>query len=138
MGQALAQEDRDVEIFRRYCSGERQQTLAEVYGIDQSNVSRAIARAKALIPDTDRAMVLVQSTAMVDVLLEIFQPLAKDGDKGAARIVDRLIGRRADLLGLTNPRRLELYAAQQEIRHDPVDVRAELAALLDRIRERAA
>jgi hypothetical protein len=74
---------------------------------------------------------------MVNTLLEIYQPRAEAGDKGAARIVDRLLGRRGRFLGLETPQKLELFQTQQEIKLEAVDVRAELAAFLARVQERA-
>lgn len=67
-------------------------------------------------------------------MLATFTPPALAQDKGAARIVERFIGRRNEMLGLDSPAKLELYQAQNQVQHERVDVRAELAALLTKIR----
>jgi hypothetical protein len=83
--------DRDLEIFRAWTAGERQWRIAERYGVDQSNVSRAIARARDVLPPLDRAEVLEQSVEMLNDLLTVYQPKALAGDKAAGRLVDRLL-----------------------------------------------
>jgi hypothetical protein len=68
-------------------------------------------------------------------LHQVFSPLAEQGDKGAARIVIQAQALEGRYLGLDSPAKLELYTAQGQVRHEQVDVRAELAALVQRIRE---
>jgi hypothetical protein len=65
----------------------------------------------------------------------VFAPMMLDGDKAAGRLVDRLLGRRNEMLGLDNPAKLGLSVAQNQVQNQPVDVRAELAQLLTRIRK---
>jgi hypothetical protein len=114
-----ALEARDLEIYRAWSLGERQHQIAKRMGMDQSNISRAISRARKLQPQRDRAEIFDQSLEMIEDLLAVYQPLALAKDKAAGRLVDRLLGRRDALLGLENVRKLELFAAQDQIRHDP-------------------
>jgi hypothetical protein len=134
MPTALAQQDRDTEIYLAWTQGRRRRHLAEQYQCSRQAIDQAIDRARAAMPKRDRGEVFDQSLEMVDDLLATFHPLALQGDKGAGRLVDRLIGRRADLLGLTNPQKLELIAAAHEVKAEPIDIRAELQALVERIR----
>jgi hypothetical protein len=129
-----AQADKDLDIYLAWSLGERQRQIGARLGITQQSVSEAIARARKLQPPRDRAEVFDQSLEMIDDLLAVYQPLALDQDKAAGRLVDRLIGRRNALLGLENPQKLELHQAQQAEPSERIDVKAELAALLLRIR----
>lgn len=126
--------DRDLELYRDWCQGVRKVDLAAKYGVARNTVTAILDRVKAEMPPLDRAQVMDQSLEILDQGLAVFAPMMLDGDKSAARLVDRLIGRRADLLGLTSPAKLELYQAQQDTRVERVDVKAELAALLHKIR----
>jgi DNA-binding CsgD family transcriptional regulator len=121
--------ERDIEIYKAWIAGERQRSIGARLGITQQSVSEAVARARNVYPIEDRAETLSQSVEIASSMLEVFLPKALEGDKGAARIVDRFIGRRADLLGLTNPKKIELAAAVQEVREgvEPLSV------VLDRI-----
>jgi hypothetical protein len=129
--------DRDLAIYQAYCRGQRKVQLAEQYGLERHAISAAIDRAKAAMPERDRGHVFDQSLEILDAGLAVFVPMMLTGDKGAARIVDRYLGRRDALLGLENPQKLELYAAQNQVQHERIDVRAELAALLGRVNSRA-
>jgi hypothetical protein len=127
--------DRDLAIFQDRCRGMRKVQLAEKYGLNRNKIAEIIERVKAEMPPVDRVEVFDQSVEILDQVLAVFIPQALDGDKAAARIVDRYIGRRNEMLGLDSPAKLELYQAQHDApAPERVDVRAELAALVDRIR----
>jgi hypothetical protein len=130
----VAQLDRDLAIYQDHCRGMRKVDLAQKYNLDRHTVTAAIDRAKAAMPEVDRAQILDQSLAILDAGLAVFVPQMLDGDKAAGRLVDRLLGRRGAYLGLETPQKLELLQAANQIRHEPVDVRQELAALVARIR----
>jgi hypothetical protein len=126
--------DRDLELYRDRARGMRKVDLADKYGIARNTVTAILDRVKDEMPDQDRAEIFDQSLEIIDGMLAVFVPLALDQDKGAARIVDRYLGRRNEMLGLDSPAKLELIQAADQVRHESIDVRAELAALLTRIR----
>jgi hypothetical protein len=124
--------DRDLALYQDHARGMRKIDLAAKYGLDRHTVSRILDRVKAELPPVDRGHAFDQSLEIIDGGLAVFVPQMLDGDKAAGRLVDRLLGRRAAFLGLENPQKLELSQAQNQ--HHAVDVKAELAALLTRIR----
>jgi hypothetical protein len=126
--------DRDVALYQDHCRGMTKVDLATKYGLSRNTVTAVIDRVKAEMPPIDREQVFDQSLAILDGGLAVFVPMMLEGDKAAGRLVDRYLGRRAAFLGLENPQRLELYTAQNQVQHQPIDVRAELAALLHKIR----
>jgi hypothetical protein len=127
--------DRDLAIYQDRCRGMRKVQLAEKYGLNRNKIAEIINRVRAEMPVQDRAEVFDQSLEVLDQGLAVFIPKMLDGDKGAARIVDRFLGRRNEMLGLDSPAKLELIqAADQARHHERVDVRAELAVLLARMR----
>jgi hypothetical protein len=134
MGTAVDTLDLDLAIYQDWCKGAKKLDLAQKYGRNRNAITDAIERAKQAMPPVDRGQILDQSLAILDAGLAVFVPMMLDGDKAAGRLVDRLLGRRGTYLGLDSPAKLELYQSQQEIKHEPIDVRTELAALLTRIR----
>ena len=134
----VAKLDQDLAIFQDHCRGMRKIRIADKYGINRHTVTEAIKRAKAEIPPDTRVEVFDQSVEILTEMLEVYVPLAMAEDKGAGRLVDRLIGRRNEMMGLDSPAKLELYQSQHQPEPpEPVDVRAELATLMTRIRSRA-
>ena len=128
-----AQAEKDIEIFRAWTAGRRRQALAEQHGCSRQAIDQAIARARRLHPPVPRTEVFEQSVEILDDGLAVFVPMMLEGDKAAGRLVDRLIGRRNEMLGLDSPAKLELYQSQHPAPAQ-VDVKAELAALVERIR----
>jgi hypothetical protein len=129
---ALDKLDQDLAIYQDWCKGAKKVDLAQKYNLDRDTITAAIERAKQAMPPVDRAQVLDQSLAILNAGLAVFVPQMLDGDKAAGRLVDRLLSRRGAYLGLETPQKLELHAAMAQV--ERVDVRAELAALLTRIR----
>jgi predicted transcriptional regulator len=123
MPTALAQLDKDLAIYQAWCSGRRQRSIAEEYGISQPAVSQAVARARDAMPPLDRAAYLLQSVELLNLFIEIYAPDAISKDKGATRIVEKLLGRRGRYLGLETPQKVELAAAVAEVRdgHEPAE-----------------
>lgn len=130
---AITDLDLDLAVYQDYCRGARKVDLAQKYGRDRDTITAMIARARAAMPPRERVDVFDQSLEILDQGLAVFAPMMLDGDKAAGRLVDRLLGRRNEMLGLDNPAKLELHQAQHTPTA-PVDVRAELAALVERIR----
>jgi predicted DNA-binding protein YlxM (UPF0122 family) len=133
--QDLNQDHRDAEIWREWVSGTNQREIAELRGISQAAVSQACARFAATIQTQDKLLFLLRALERMDKIQRVFQPLVDQKDKGAARVVIQAQALEGRYLGLDSPAKLELYQAQDQIRHESVDVRAELAALLHKIRE---
>jgi hypothetical protein len=125
--------DRDLELWQDRCRGMQKTQLAKKYQLDRGTVAAIIDRVKATMPPVERAEIFDQSVTILDGGLAVFVPLMLDGDKAAGRLVDRLIGRRNEMLGLDSPAKLELYQAEHQP-PEPVDVKSELAALVERIR----
>jgi hypothetical protein len=124
--------ERDLAIFQDRARGMSKVDLAAKYGLNRNTIKEAPDRAREAMPERDRAEVFDQSLAIIDSMLATYIPPALDLDKGAARVVDRYLGRRNEMLGLDSPAKLELSQAQAPL--PAVDVRAELAALLHKIR----
>lgn len=98
-------------------------------------MSKAIARFQATVPAQDRLSFLLRALERMERLHAVFGPMAEqDQDKGAARVVIQAQALEGRYLGLDSPAKLELYQAQDQVKHEQVDVRAELAALLHRMR----
>jgi hypothetical protein len=135
---AIVDQELDMAVYQDYGRGMRKVDLAKKYSRDRDTITAMIARARAAMPQRERVEVFDQSLEVLDQGLAVYVPMMLDGDKGAARIVDRYLGRRNEMLGLDSPAKLELYQAQHDTPPERVDVRAELAALVARIQERAS
>jgi hypothetical protein len=132
---ALHQDEKDLAIWHAWVQGKRQSELAEEWQCTQPAISQALKRARTLIPIEDKALYLLRALARLDRLYAVFGPLSDQADKGAARIVLMTQAQEGRYLGLDSPAKLELFAAEHEVR-EQVDVKAELALLVNRIRER--
>jgi hypothetical protein len=133
--QDRGQSERDAEIWREWVNGTNQAVIGERRGISQSAVSQAVTRFQATIPTQDKLAFLLRALDRMDRLQRVFLPMAEqDKDKGAARVVVQAQALEGRYLGLDSPAKLELYAAKDQVQHEQVDVRAELAALLTRMR----
>jgi hypothetical protein len=126
--------ERDVALYQDHCRGVRKVDLARKYDLDRHTVAAVIDRVKAEMPPVDRTHVFDQSLEILDQGLAVFAPMMLEGDKAAGRLVDRLLGRRNEMLGLDSPAKLELYQSQHQVQPEQVDVKAELAALVARMR----
>jgi hypothetical protein len=134
--QDQALELRDAEIWREWVDGATQREIAQRRGCDQSTISRAISRFVASVETEDRLLFLLRAVERMERLHRVFAPIAEqEKDKGAARVVIQAQALEGRYLGLENPQRLELFQAQDQIKHEQVDVRAELAAIVAKIRE---
>jgi hypothetical protein len=128
------QQDQDLAVWHEWVQGRKQSDLAEQYGVTQQAISQALRRARALLPVEDRSLYLVRALARLEQVHATFQPMMLEGDKGAARIVLMAQAQEGRYLGLDSPAKLELFAAEREVQHETIDVKAELAALMTRIR----
>ena len=135
--QDLGQGERDAAIWSEWVSGVNQDEIGRRRGIGQPAVSKAISRFLATVPAHDRLAFLLRALARMERLHQVFEPKALAGDKGAARVVIQAQTLEGRYLGLDSPAKLELYAAQDQVRHERVDVRAELARLVAQIHERS-
>jgi hypothetical protein len=138
--QDRGQSERDAAIWAEWVSGVNQAKIGEQRGISQSAVSQAISRFLATVPAQDKFAFLARALVRMERLHATFEPKALAGDKGAARVVIQAQALEGRYLGLDSPAKLELFTAQDQVRGERVDIRAELAALLDQIRgeQRAA
>jgi hypothetical protein len=134
--QDQALELRDAEIWAEWVSGTNQVDIGRRRNLDQSSVSRSISRFLATVPAQDKFAFLARALVRMERLHQVFSPLADAGDKGAARIVIQAQALEGRYLGLDSPAKLELIQAQDQIRHEPIDVKAELARLVAEIRGR--
>jgi hypothetical protein len=131
MGEVLAQDQRDAQIWMEWVSGETQAEIGRRRGIDQSNVSRAISRFITSTPAPDRLAFINRAVERMERLHRVFEPMALDqADKGAARIVVQAQALEGKYLGLDSPAKLELYQAKDQVQSQPLDLRAELASIL--------
>ena len=100
MGVVAHQTDRDRAIYEAWVNGARQVDLAERYGIDQSNISRAIARYQATLPAVEKEAEIRRTLALVDDLLAVYVPPAIEGKTAANREVRGLLALRGKYLGV--------------------------------------
>jgi hypothetical protein len=130
----VAKLDQDLAIYEEFGRGARKVRLAKKYGCDRHTITAAIRRARDEMPRDPREDTYDQSVMILDQMLEVYTPLALDQNLAAGRLVDRLIGRRNEMLGLDSPAKLELYQAERQDQYEQVDVRAELAVLVAKMR----
>jgi hypothetical protein len=134
--QDLNQAQRDAEMWAEWVSGVSQEEIGRRRGIQQPAVSKGISRFVASTPLEDRFLFLLRALERLEQLHRTFSPMAeKEKDKGAARIVIQAQALAGRYLGLDSPAKLELYQAQDQIRHETIDVRAELAALVAKVQK---
>jgi hypothetical protein len=100
VGQVAAQAERDAAILRAWMNGARQAELAERYGVNRSNISRAISRAAAQLPEPDRAAEILRTLDLVDDLVQAYAPRARAGNYAASREVRGLLALRGRFLGV--------------------------------------
>jgi hypothetical protein len=134
--QDLGQEHRDAEIWAEWVRGVNQTEIGKRRGVSQSAVSQAVSRFLSTTPAQDKFPFLARALVRMERLHQVFSPLADAGDKGAARIVIQAQALEGRYLGLDSPAKLELIQAADQVRHEPIDVRAELARLVAEIRGR--
>lgn len=58
--------DRDIEIWKLYCAGHKQQAIAKRFGVSQPTVVRAIQRVKDSIPKEDKQELIRREVALLD------------------------------------------------------------------------
>jgi hypothetical protein len=100
VGKVLDQVDRDREIWIEWVSGRRQVDIARDRDLSQPTVSQAIARYRATLPPLDKAEELDRALDLVNELIHVHAPRAKQGHLGHSRMVDRLVNTKAKLAGL--------------------------------------
>lgn len=122
------------EMFTSYIGGSSQYDLAEVYGVNQSTISRALARYMEDFGEEElreaRKKDLVRLEALID---RHWKPALRKGDKESAKLVVEMIKTRARFIGYEAPTRVEHGG---EVRH--VVIEPEVAAALERIEEQNA
>jgi len=116
VGKVLDQIDRDREIWVEHVSGRRQIDIARDRGLAQSSISEAIARFRSTLPPFDRQAELDRAVDLIDELLAVHVPRAREGHLGATRMVDRLVNTKARLAGISAPTRVE-HAGQVDHAH---------------------
>jgi hypothetical protein len=109
--------------------GARQDELAERYGVDRSNISRAISRAVSVLPEPDRAAEIHRTLDLVDDLVRAYAPRAREGNYAASREVRGLLALRGRFLGVD--KRTVEHTGQVE-HHHQVEPAPTLPELLDR------
>jgi hypothetical protein len=100
MGKVLDQLDRDRSIWMEYVSGRRQADIAADRGLVQSSVSAAISRYRDTLPPLDKVEELDRALDLINELIHVHAPRAKQGHLGHTRMVDRLVNTKAKLAGL--------------------------------------
>jgi hypothetical protein len=103
----LAQVDRDRDVWLEWIAGKRQTDLARERGVSQQAVSQAIARYRATLPTLDRQAELDRTLDLVNELLLVQVPRARNGHQAATRLVKDLLSLKVRLAGLDAPARVE-------------------------------
>jgi hypothetical protein len=96
----VQQPDRDLAIYRAWVDGARQVELAERYQVTPSAISHAISRAVAMLPEQDRAEEVRRTLDLVDDLIAVYAPKARNGNHAANREVRGLIALRIRAAGI--------------------------------------
>src|SRR4029453_14962779 len=78
MGEVLAQDQRDAQIWMEWVSGETQAEIGRRRGIDQSNVSRAISRFITSTPAPDRLAFINRAGGRRERPHRVVEPMALD------------------------------------------------------------
>jgi hypothetical protein len=133
-----ATEDRDLEIWRRYVRGERQADLARAYSVDQSAISRAIARHRDTIPKGTREEIIAREIDFLEStrneILSLWVETSgapvtagKDGDIVRDPETNEVV---RDHTGRLNAARMALAYTESRAKHTGIDaaVRVDLGA----------
>ena len=125
--------DRDLEIWRAYCSGVTQETIGRRFGLDQSVISRTIQKVRDSIPEEDRQALVKREVAFLDriraeLMADFEAPLPPAFNQAGRPLVDPTTGeivrdrasryaaldralkaveRHAKMLGLDQPAKVE-------------------------------
>jgi hypothetical protein len=100
MGQVNHQDQRDVAMYRAWVDGARQGDIAEQYGIDQSNVSRAIDRVADALPPVEKAQEVRRAVDLCDDMLATYVPGARERKPAHSREARGWLQLKAKWLGI--------------------------------------
>lgn len=101
---------RNGEVWERYIAGWTQQQIADEYGICHQRVSQILAEIRAEIGETDKAAEALRSAEALNAIRARLLPSALAGDTGAVSAYLAADKRRAALLGLDQPSRVDVDA----------------------------
>jgi hypothetical protein len=100
MGRVATQVERDMAIYRAHVDGARQDELAQQYGVTQQAISQAIARVQASLPAPEREQEIRRTLHLVDDLMSVYVPKARNGNPAASREVRGYLTLRGRYLGI--------------------------------------
>ena len=108
--------DRDEQIFRARVAGISPRRLAEQHGLSVEDVNRVVARRLIRVDNNFRAQAIALDIEVLGEVQARVLKAALGGDLGAVHALLKLMERKADLLGLDAPTRLDLMQvpAQQQ------------------------
>jgi hypothetical protein len=103
----LIDDDLDAEILKHRMAGISVRAIARRYNMTKREIDAALERALPQIDNPTRLRAIKIELERLDQLIRPFFVRALDGDTAAASIMVKLSERRADLLGLNAPLRID-------------------------------
>lgn len=100
--------ERESEMFTRWIEGDRVREIAAHFRCDSDVVMRAIDAHLVMIDDNFRRRLLTRELERLETLYSVFFKLGKSGDHQAAGLCVKVSERRARLLGLDAPIRMDM------------------------------
>jgi len=100
MGQVQGQVAKDVAIYRAWVDGARQTDLATQYGVTQQAISQAVGRVLDAYPEPDKVQEVRRTLDLVDDLIQVYVPKARDGNTAYNREVRGLLALKGRYLGI--------------------------------------
>lgn len=101
---------RNGDVWAKYIAGWTQQQIADEYDICHQRVSQILAEIRSEIGETDKAAEALRSAESLNALRARLLPSALAGDIGAVSAYVSVDKRRAALLGLDQPSRVDVDA----------------------------
>lgn len=133
MTEAVIVEDRssrDENIFRARLAGISPRRLAEQHGLQLAEVNAIVAKKLVRLDHSYRAQALALDLEMLGELQARTFKTAMTGDIGAGHLLLKIAERRADMLGLDAPTRLDVMQVQAHEQSSTEEIRAALDELM--------
>lgn len=122
MAMVKAQDHRDLAVFQAWVDGAHQDQLATQYGVTHQAISRAISRVCDTLPKPEKDTEIRRTLRLVDELLAVYVPKAKQGMGWANREVRGLLLLRGRFLGVDRREVQIQIDGQVQIQVEPPEV----------------
>jgi len=107
-GEVVDLHDRDAQIFEAWVQGDRVAEIARQFRCHNDAVLKAIDRFVVVIDDDFRRRLMTREIERLETMHAKFFQLARGGDHAAAHVCVKIGERRARLLGLDAPDKMDM------------------------------